>query len=76
MEKTPDPVTKEAEEASPEEKKVEERKKAKLEEINKIKEQFKKGNCLESICKCSYQIYDEGSGNGSEKKYTRIVSLT
>ena len=38
------------EEASPEEKKVEERKKAKLEEINKIKEQCKKGKCLESIC--------------------------
>ena len=36
MEETPDPVKKETEEVSPEEKKLEERKKAKLEEIKKI----------------------------------------
>ena len=43
MEETPDPVKKETEEVSPEEKKLEERKKAKLEEIKKIEERFMKG---------------------------------
>ena len=46
MEETPDPVKKETEEMSPEEKKLEERKKAKLEEIKKIEERFKKGRSL------------------------------
>ena len=62
MEETPDPVTKEAEEVSPEEKKLEERKKAKMEEIKKIKERYMKGKCRKSFYKCSFQIYDEGSG--------------
>lgn len=46
MEETPDPVKKETEEVSPEEKKLEERKKAKLEEIKKIEERFMKGRKL------------------------------
>ena len=46
MEETPDPVKKETEEMSPEEKKLEERKKAKLEEIKKIEERFMKGRKL------------------------------
>ena len=43
MEETPDPVKKETEKVSPEEKTLEERKKAKLEEIKKIEERFMKG---------------------------------
>ena len=46
MEETPDPVKKETEEMSPEEKKLEERKKAKLEEIKKSEERFMKGRKL------------------------------
>ena len=46
MEETPDPVKKETEEVSPEEKKLKERKKAKLEEIKKIEERFMKGRKL------------------------------
>ena len=46
MEETPDPVKKETEEVRHEEKKLEERKKAKLEEIKKIEERFMKGRKL------------------------------